>query len=269
MNKYSYDCIYCMKIILTETQYSKLNEVDLIKSSWGRTDVNHPLSSYLENETHEEILIALVEEYLYTEIGLNVDNFTDKDFLNYFRGAYSVLGSKYKKTDFILGMMYYISNKTQKIKKGMGGLDYFKSKGGYYYFFDPSFKSYIGFIRVNQERPNNLFPKDTYSVKLSMIETTLIGHGYGKSMYLNVINDVGCLISDRTLYKGSSNIWMNVLWKYVPSSGYIDKFGDAEELPLKVKRNIGDKVSFFFASKDPDLYEKLKNSKKRIKRDPF
>ena len=152
-------------------------------------------------------------------------------------------------------------NETQKIKSSKFYLEYFKvNEFDYvnYYFFDPKFKIYIGFLNVEETRPNKLFPRNTYKVSLSMIETTLIGQGYGKSMYLSVIDDVDCLLSDEYLYKGSANIWINVLWRYYESVGFYDRnWQEYLKLPLQYDRNWADRVAYFFASKNPDLIKKL------------
>ena len=183
------------------------------------------------------------------------------DFLDYFNGALSVLGVRYKSKDIFLGLFYFIAQETQKIKSSKFYLEYFKvNEFDYvnYYFFDPKFKIYIGFLNVEETRPNKLFPRNTYKVSLSMIETTLIGQGYGKSMYLSVIDDVDCLLSDEYLYKGSANIWINVLWRYYESVGFYDRnWQEYLKLPLQYDRNWADRVAYFFASKNPNLIKKL------------
>jgi GNAT superfamily N-acetyltransferase len=125
-----------------------------------------------------------------------------------------------------------------------------------YYFFDPLLKDIIGIVFCSDISEYHLsnYPikKTALCVNVSAVDKAFKGQGYGKKMYLAVIDHAGCLLSDQSLYNESLNIWVNVLPKYVNYVGYVDKFLKLKKIkqPLEDKK---DEISRFFATNDPSF----------------
>ena len=81
----------------------------------------------------------------------------------------------------------------------------------YFFFFDNLSKDLIGCVSINKNFKGKWLDK----INSSGIKKNLIGQGYGFKMYLTIISICEYLRSDEILYKGSFNLWANVLPKYV------------------------------------------------------
>jgi hypothetical protein len=258
-----------MKYLITETQQKKLEELTTA-GSWGKTDVDEKIFHAVYDKLGTRIA-KLIREFLTDVMGKDVSNISDIDLIDYFetRGLWSKGFPKYfKSPDTISGLNYYLAQKVFKLKKGNHELDYFTIKMYgeiQYYFFDSELELSIGYMSIRPFDPSYLhyvyalLPSKTFKVSLSMIDDKLIGMGYGKKMYLTVIDTVKCLVSDELLYKGSLNMWVNVIPKYVSYSGYITADKKVIKLPTN-KRLRYDDIDCFFASNSVDIFSKYNKS---------
>jgi hypothetical protein len=155
------------------------------------------------------------------------------------------------KNFFWSSFIYYLAKNTMGLKK-YDDLEYLK-KNDIYFFFDSVLEDYVGFIKCNKLKDiislKIPIKKSALVVYVSAIHPTFKGKGYGKKMYLAVIEDAGCLISDQGLYSESLNIWVNVLPKNVNYVGFIDDEGNLRKIkgPIGNYSNI---IKRFFATND-------------------
>jgi hypothetical protein len=159
------------------------------------------------------------------------------------------------KNSFWSSFIYYLVKTNFKLKK-YDDLEFIK-KNNNYYFFDADIEDYIGFIVCDQlkdigQRFKFPIKKSASVVVSSAIHGAFKGQGYGKKMYLAVIEDAGCLLSDTGLYPESLNIWVNVLPKYVKYVGFVDINGDLKKMKGPIEK-YSDTIERFFATNDPSF----------------
>jgi hypothetical protein len=185
-----------------------------------------------------------------------MSKYSDEDIETYlsdlsYPNIVSKMPSKvFKNNDVISNLAYYISKDFLKIEKSNFGLKYVKIKQNSYikyYFFDSELNELVGILEIN-EFNSPYAPKNSYNVVVSAVDKYIKGTGYGKNMYLTVINDVGILFSDDMLYKESLNIWVNVLPKYIDNVGYVDSNGNSHKITNKTKIPFDD-IKRFYAIK--------------------
>ena len=244
-----------MKYIITEKQYKLLKEITVIS---GLYDVNiiKIFFDVFYNKFNIKKLINLTRSYFESVVGQDMSKYTNDDINNYLKElSYSNPELKkfpniFKNNDVISNLAYNISENFLKIKKSDFNLDYVNVKQGdylIYFFFDPELEELIGVIE-GQKMDETYAPKGSYEINASSVDKTIKGMGYGKNMYLTIINDVKMLFSDKTLYRESLNIWVNVLPKYVNTVGYIDNVNDSYVITNKTEIPF-DNVKRFYASK--------------------
>jgi hypothetical protein len=181
-------------------------------------------------------------------VGANVSDLSDDNILEFYDEldelGTSALPKNLKSRNILSGFAFYLATKLTKLKNGRG-LVYFidESESRNYYFFDPSSKLFVG--RIGTDR-SDIISGDSYKVKVTAADKSLIGMGYGTKMYLTILDDVDYLISDATLYPASLRVWTSALPKY--SNVWIMN-NDSEFIPF----NSGDdyepeKVKYFIAS---------------------
>lgn len=253
-----------MNYILSETQKSKIEELTSA-GSWGKTDVDDKVFSLISYKVSKKKITELTKFYFENVVGFDITGISPnyfEDFIHDWQGIYTNYPKKWRTPDVISGLGYFLMNKTFKLKKGVGGLIYHVEKKENhldYYFFDESLELTIGFMSISKFDKGYFhpiysgFPKGTYRVSLSMIDDKLIGMGYGKSMYLTVIDTVSCLMSDDLLYRGSLNLWIHSIPKSVKYAGYISSDKKLVRLPTNKKLKYSD-IDVFFASNFVDLF---------------
>jgi ribosomal protein S18 acetylase RimI-like enzyme len=163
-----------------------------------------------------------------------------------------------EKRVFWTSLMYKIVKDNFKFKK-FGELEYW-NHSHCYFFFDRDLQDYIGFISYN--KLDDILSGDNYPIKksaicvsTSAIDKAFKGMGYGKKMYLAVIEDAGCLLSDTGLYAESLNIWVNVLPKVVKYTGYISEFGELKKISGRMDTKQ-ENIRRFFATNDRSFLKK-------------
>jgi hypothetical protein len=172
--------------------------------------------------------------------------------------------TKNKKLEFLekrvfwSSLMYKIVKDNFKLKK-YGELEYWHHTRCYF-FFDRDLQDYIGFISYNKLEDilsDGYYPikKSAICVSTSAIDKAFKGMGYGKKMYLAVIEDAGCLLSDTGLYPDSLNIWVNVLPKVVKYTGYVSELGTLVKISGRMDIQQGN-IRRFFATNDPSFLKK-------------
>lgn len=146
--------------------------------------------------------------------GIEYDDYFSSDVVDYFADPKrNEWNEEFKSKEARSAFAYYIAKHHFGLEKG-AELDYIKRKEPgtmVFYFFDPSFKIFVGRIYLSKEHD---YFKNTYKVGLSAADEELIGAGYGIRMYLTILQNVDYLLSDDTLYSGSYRIWKHSLPKY-------------------------------------------------------
>lgn len=254
-----------MKVIISESQQKSLEELTT-SGTWGKTDVDSKIFTQVISKIGKSKSIELIRDFFNNVLGKDISKIGDDDLFSYIDyGSTDGLPRYFKNADVISGLGYFLSKKAYRFKTGKHGLDFFKIISSfnttYYYFFDSELELTIGYMATTKfnrgfrHRIYSIFPKGTEKVSLSMIDDKLIGLGYGKNMYLTVLDDVECLMSDDLLYKGSLNIWANVMPKYAKYAGYISSDKKIIKLPTTDKINYKD-IDYFFASQKVNLFNK-------------
>lgn len=207
-----------MKIVITEKQFKVLNEVAI---SSGKLTIDvaseffHTIDYMIDNgKIKKSDIIKLTRDYLDSNSNTKTKKLSNDDILKYvYRLRYSHHTSNtpddFTRPDMVNGLAYYLSKHLFGFEKSMG-LNYVKLSMDKikFVFFDPEIKQIVGFMVLDKVN------KNTWKVELSAVDETFVGRGYGKIMYLTVLNKVRKLLSDTILYKDSLNIWVNILPKY-------------------------------------------------------
>ena len=245
-----------MKYIVTEEQSKLLSEINIQQGTWEMTDSYVDIFTIIKERVDDKKIKNAVKDYIKNELGYSLTKFKGsdaKDYLELFPDNFTFdnnIPSELKTKDVLSNLAFYFAKRFLKLKK-MRGLYCFieitRWGSKQYFFFDPE-------LDVK-------FPKNSWSVSTSGLDSEAKGTGLGKEMYLAVIDDVDVLFSDNFLYLDSLNIWVNVLPKYV----YVGAiFNDTDKTPKKLspKTKVIDPeyVKRYFATKRPELI-KIKTSR--------
>lgn len=261
-----------MKIIITESQYKEIKEIYFSQGTLDR----FPLSDAMD------IVIAIgfgkfykfLEGYIVKNYNLSLDEIDDskktiksyiEDISNSWHAKKFTTKIKNRKLKFlqdykVISHIIYKFFKNYMNTYEFGDVKYMKYRKHseiIYWFFDREEKSFLGMIKgsyfKDTDANTNLiktFGKKAFVVSLSSLKPDLKGQGYGKLMYLAVLDDSGTILSDKNLYPESRNIWVYALPKYARNVGYID---DKDDLILldgdDLSRDVDDSDIFrFFAT---------------------
>lgn len=262
-----------MKYIVTEEQSKLLSEINIQQGTWEMTDSYVDIFTIIKERVDDKKIKNAVKDYIKNELGYSLTKFKGsdaKDFLELFPDNFTYdtnIPSELKTKDVLSNLAFYFAKRFLKLKK-MRGLYCFIEITRWgrkqYFFFDPELEQSIGSIAIKEVSEflgDVKFPKNSWSVSTSGLDSEAKGTGLGKEMYLAVIDDVDVLFSDNFLYLDSLNIWVNVLPKYV----YVGAiFNDTDKTPKKLspKTKVIDPeyVKRYFATKRPELI-KIKTSR--------
>jgi hypothetical protein len=233
-------------------------------------DIEETLHNFIKSKFTNNQILKIIKKFAMDEFFLDIRDIDNSALLEYWRDAglgydiviedpkFNVMEKKF----FWTALMYTIIKKNYKLKK-YDDLEFLKFNNDYY-FFDYELKDYVGYIScfklkdIISSRSPTPIKKSALCVSFSAVDTQLKGRGYGKKMYLAIIDDAGCLVSDTGLYDESLNIWVNVLPKLVKYVGYIDESYNLKKIRRGDIPKL-DKVQRFFATNDPSfLKEPLK-----------
>ena len=261
-----------MKYIVTEEQYKLLSEIKVQQGTWEMTDSYVDIFTIIKQRVDDKKIKNAVKDYIKNELGYSLTKFKGsdaKDFLELFPDNFTYdtnIPSELKTKDVLSNLAYYFAKKFLRIKQ-MNGLDCFieqRAGSRQYFFFDEELEQSIGSIeisRISEYFGDIKFPRDSWAVSTSGLDSEAKGTGLGKQMYLAVINDVDVLFSDNFLYLDSLNIWVNVLPKYVYVGAVFNDTGKMpKRLSPKTKVINPEYVERYFATKRPELI-KIKTSR--------
>jgi hypothetical protein len=241
----------------------EIEEISFYGGKMGR-DIEDTLYNVIDNALKESKIIKELINFAKEEFFLDLSDIDPSELYEYWRGAGQGYGVKIKKNKlkklkeryFWSAFMYRLAKNNFKLKKSQG-LEFLEIQNDYF-FFDPELKDYVGFMVCSKLGKSawttNAIKKSALCVNTSAVDKAFHGLGYGKKMYLAVIDDAGCLLSDTGLYESSLNIWVNVLPKYVKYVGYVDD----EDNIQKISGNVGLKqyhIKRFFATNDPSFFK--------------
>ena len=244
-----------MKYIITERQHKLLKEISIVSGVYDVNVIKIFFNVIIERLTKKK-MAKIARDYFESVVGQDMSKFDDDKIssylyeLSFYNPNLKSFPINFRNNDVISNLAYYISEKFFKIERSNFNLEYIKIKDGdyvIYFFFDNELEELIGSIECNKmDEP--YAPKGSYQVLSSSVDKTIKGMGYGKNMYLTVINDVKILFSDKTLYRESLNIWVNVLPKYINTVGYVDNANEFHTITNKTKIPF-DNVKRFYALK--------------------
>lgn len=206
-----------MKYLITESQYKALTEIGKAKGHY-KTEPMYNALDYFGQVLKTKEKTSSFKKYFQDKLGFEVGSDKKSFSFNvteYFDSPeFSDWPRKFKNKDVISGFVYYLADRYVKLKENHG-IEYVKvvlDDETLFYFFDPSFKIFIGKIAITKDHD---FPGKSYKISVSATDSELIGKGYGSKMYLIVIENVDYLISDSILFTGAYRMWKHVLPKYV------------------------------------------------------
>jgi hypothetical protein len=235
-----------MRYIITESQLKTLQEVGIGKGTFNISPVKY-FWTFI-NGFSERKRVNAFRNYYTKVVGANVDDLSDDNILEFYDEldelGTSALPKKLKSKKILSGFAFYLATKFTKLKNGRG-LVYFtdETESRNYYFFDPASKLFVGRIGTNR---SDITSGDSYKIKMTAADKSLIGMGYGTEMYLTILDDVDYLISDGTLYPTSLRVWTSTLPKY--SNVWVMN-GDSEFIPFKSGDDYNpEDVKYFIAS---------------------
>jgi hypothetical protein len=235
-----------MKYIITESQLKTLQEVGIGKGTFKSSPVQY-FWTFI-NGFSERRRVNAFRNYYTKVVGADVSDLSDDNILEFYDEldelGTSALPKKLKSRNILSGFAFYLATKFTKLKNGRG-LVYFidETESRNYYFFDPASKLFVGRIGTNR---SDITSGESYKVKMTAADKSLIGMGYGTKMYLSILDDVDYLISDGTLYQTSLRVWTSSLPKY--SNVWVMN-GDSEFIPFKSGDDYNpEDVKYFIAS---------------------
>ena len=200
-----------MKYIITEDQYKTLQEVGVAKGTFNISPIKY-FWTFINSTISEKKRVNVFRNYYTKIIGVDVSNLSFDDILEFYDEldelGTSVLPKKSKSKIILSGFAFYLASKLTKLREG-DGLIYFVDErdGRDYYFFDSVSKIFIGRIATNV---SDITSGDSYKIKLTAADKSIIGKGFGTKMYLSILKDIDYLISDGTLYPASYNVAFGV-----------------------------------------------------------
>jgi len=274
-----------MKIIITENQYRELEEIHLATGELER----FPISDSIEmiEEIGFNKFYSFLNDYLKKHLDIDLhkiknsklkiskflDNIKysrtekDTDLIDYSESKKLRKLENIKVLSHIIYKFFKQESKTSRnvIKfSEFEDLKFFRfnlTSDIKYWFFTSDEKRFLGVILGNTAQDINKsisekFGKNAFIVNLSSIMENMKGVGYGKQMYLAILNDCGVILSDSVLYKDSYNIWVHALPKYVSYVGYIKKNNELKDIYDLPNEKI-ENVYRFFATNDEKIIKKL------------
>lgn len=250
-----------MKYIITEEQHNRINEITVYKGGMDVRPIYKDIIEFLNQEISNKKRIEAVKYYVKNVLGYpekfknkkakEYDAALDRDWLD-------DIPEQLKKPEVLSNIAYFLMNKFFKLQK-FGELEYYvehnRSNSNTYWFFDPELEIVVGYITCSQQNIENEhveFPYDSWVINTAAVDVGLSGRGYGKQMYLAIIDDVDVLFSDNYLYMDSLNIWVNILPKYVYVGAYLDD-EKPKRITAKSKVLKHEFVKRYFATKNPKL----------------
>lgn len=248
-----------MKYIITESQYNRLNEINVYEGGMGHNESYENILTIIHNKIGGKRFKEEIKDFLKHNIGISPKKhnkeFSYKEYSGVIQG-YSYFDKDENNPeliskDVLSNMAYNFAKEYLKVKK-LGTLEcYIEKKGGRereYYFFDPELEMSVGSIRVYK---TDNWKGDSWNVSLSGVDKEVKGSGIGKSMYSALLDDVDVLFSDTILYEDSLNIWVNVL----PKMCYVYALMHGSDRPKRILPSTGilnhEHVRRYFATKDP------------------
>lgn len=237
-----------MKYIITESQYKSLKEVSIGKGIFKSSPVQY-FWTFINSSISERKRVNAFKSYYTKVLGMNVDGLSTDDILAFYDEldelGTSSIPKKLKTKNILSGFAFYLAKRLTSLKSGRG-LVYFvdsRDDGRNYYFFDPTSMLFVGRIGTNR---SDITPGESYKIKMTAADKSLIGMGYGTKMYLSILDDVDYLISDGTLYPTSLRVWVSSLPKY---SNVWTMNGELEFTPFKSGDNFDpENTKYFIAS---------------------
>jgi len=241
----------------------EIDEISFYQGTLSR-DIEDSLYNVIDNALKQSKIIKELIKFAKEAFFLDLSDIDPSELYEYWEDAAQGYGAKIKKNKlkklkeryFWSAFMYRLAKNNFKLKNSQG-LEFLEIQNDYF-FFDPEIEDYIGFMTCsklkNSSQTTNAIKKSALCVNTSAVDKAFHGSGYGKKMYLAVIDDAGCLLSDTSLYDSSLNIWVNVLPKYVKYVGYIDD----EDNIQKISGDVGLKqyhIKRFFATNDPSFFK--------------
>jgi ribosomal protein S18 acetylase RimI-like enzyme len=228
-------------------------------------DIEEGLYRVLDNALKNRKIIKELIKFAKEEFFLDLSNISPDELYHYWEQGgqsytFKVKKTKLKKLEeryFWSAFMYKLVKNNFKLKK-FEDLVFFEINNDYY-FFDPDIEDYVGFISCGKlkdsSQTTNAIKKSALCVNTSAVDKAFQGSGYGKKMYLAIINDAGCLLSDTSLYDSSLNIWANVLPKYIKYVGYVDESDNLRKISGRMDTKAGG-IKRFFATNDPSFLKR-------------
>jgi hypothetical protein len=240
-----------MKYLITENQFKKLQEQMMTLK--GSMDFNPIYSSInkLEGQLGQNALRDLAVEYLTSVVGMTESEI--KKIL----GSENNLDKLEKRLDLITGFIYYVGVNNSEMVSVSPSLSYFTLPfwGWDRFYVDPEIESYVGFLSLYRNKYVSKIDLKEYScAKINGIQIIdpFKSSGYGKQIYVSLLDEFEVVKSDDQLFTDSLNIWVNVLPKYA-YVWLVDEFGKTKRISSKGKLPIYENYEYFIASKK-DIY---------------
>lgn len=248
-----------MEFILTERQIGYLSEVWVGRGKLRYNDQSYEsvFDEINRKFSDTQVLSKTIKEYFKKVLGKELANnkiWKLIDNLNRYREI-----PELRNEDIRSNFAYFLAKKFLKVKK-VGNLEYIKTIGGVwsntYIFFDPELEISIGYISVKE---GEYFAGEmSHNVGLSVVDKKLIGRGFGKEMYLALLEKYKVLGSDDSLYHESLNIWVNVLPKFTNVYAVLENGDYVPIISGKTNPNP-ENVARYYATNSNKIINRIKN----------
>jgi len=241
-------------ILITEKQLKKLTEIDVISGTQEFQKSWSIVFNYVDSKFEGKDIKKLIEKYFKQKLGVPLK---DEEMTKIYGNFPHISGDipMLKNQDILSNLAYFLAKKSEDyiILGNFGCLKWYRNYNIAYIFFDLELQESIGFIRINESHNNREY-FEIPLVEVSSLDKEIKGYGYGKEMYLSLLDDVDVLGSDKYLAKESLNIWVNVLPKYVyvfaklhGKSGFVSTMGKNKPNYTEVER--------YFATKNKEIFK--------------
>lgn len=253
-----------MKYKITETQLNNLSEISVGQGKISFSPSYDDIFSLIANKLGKGKIKKYIKTYFKDVVGYKLDDSELSDVVNNFNWIeLTNLPKNLRNKDILPNLAYFLVKNVFGLSR-LGSLEVYKHKVGRgyfgdteYYFFDPELEISVG--KVSGEKNTNGVIGKYWAISTSGVDKGLVGRGYGKEMYLAILEDVKILASDRTLYGDSLNIWVNVLPKYVSvfaefDDGVMDKF---VKIGPRTKVLDHENVNRYYATKDEKVLSRF------------